>query len=102
MKCYYTAQAGLAVAIPLGILGLLLLVSRRKETNRALAVLGIVLGGVTMAAPTVLIGTCKTPTMICNEVLKPTMLFAGGAVIVLSVLALILGERRTEATVSGR
>lgn len=100
MKCFYTAKAGVAMGIPLGILGLLVLVSRRKETNRVLAVLGIVLGGVAMAVPTVLIGTCGKATMICNEVLKPTMLFAGGAVIVLSVIVLVLGERKGEPTLT--
>ena len=34
MPCHYSARAAVLVAIPLGILGLLLLVSKRKETNR--------------------------------------------------------------------
>ena len=77
MPCYYSGKSAVLMAIPLGILGLLLLVSQRKETTRALAVLGIALGAVTMAVPS-FVGTCGMATMICNEVLKPTMLLAGG------------------------
>lgn len=98
MKCFYSAKAAIIIAIPIGILGLLLLFSRRKETNRMLAVLGIALGAVTMAVPA-LVGTCASPSAICNEVLKPTMLLTGGAIIVLSVIVLVLGERRRESAV---
>jgi hypothetical protein len=98
MKCFYSAKAATGMAIPVGILGLLLLVARRKETNRALAIMGIALGAVVMAVPA-LVGTCGSASAICNEVLKPTMLLAGGLVIVLSVVVLVLGERRRESTV---
>jgi len=98
MRCYYSSKTAVLVAIPLGILGLLLLLSRRKETTRLLAVMGIALGAVTMAVPS-LVGTCGMATMICNEVLKPTMLLAGGLVIALNVILLVLGERRRESTV---
>ena len=98
MPCHYSARSAVLIAIPLGILGLLLLLSRRKETTRALAVLGIALGAVTMAVPS-FVGTCGMATMICNEVLKPTMLLAGGIVVVLSVILLVLGERRRDSTV---
>ena len=98
MKCFYSAKAAIGMAIPVGILGLLLVVSRRKETKRMLGIMGIVLGGVTMAVPT-LVGTCGSASAICNEVLKPTMLLAGGAVLVLSVLVLVLGEFRREPAI---
>jgi hypothetical protein len=93
MKCFYSAKAAILVAIPIAILGLLLVVSRRKETGRALAILGVALGGITMAVP-VVVGTCGSASAICNEVLKPTMLLAGGSVAVLSVVVLVLGGRR--------
>jgi hypothetical protein len=96
MPCHYSARSAVLIAIPLAILGLLLLVSKRRETNRALAVLGISLGAVTMAVPSV-VGVCGMATMICNEVLKPTLLLAGGMVVVLSAILLVLGERRRES-----
>jgi hypothetical protein len=96
MPCYYSAKTAVLVAIPLGVLGLLLLVSRRRETTRLLAVMGIVLGAVTMAVP-VVVGTCGLVTMICNEVMKPTLLLVGGVAVVLSVILLVLGERRRES-----
>ena len=98
MKCYYSAKAAIGFAIPIGILGLLLLFSRRRETNRMLAIMGIVLGAVTVAVPT-LVGTCGSASAICNEVLKPTMELAGGLLIVLSAVLLVMGERRRESAV---
>jgi Domain of unknown function (DUF4418) len=92
MKCFYSAKAAIGFAIPIGILGVLLFFARRKETTRMLAIMGIVLSGVTMAIPT-LVGTCGSASAICNEVLKPTMILAGGAVLVLSALMLVLGGR---------
>ena len=46
-----------------------------------------------MAVPSY-VGTCGMVTMVCNEVLKPTMLLAGGIVVVLSAILLVLVERR--------
>lgn len=96
MPCHYSARSAVLIAIPLALLGLLLLVSERKETSRALAVLGISLGVVIMAVPS-FVGVCGMATMICNEVLKPTLLLAGGIVVVLSAILLVLGERRRES-----
>lgn len=97
MRCFYSAKAAIGMAIPLGVLGLLFLFSRRRETNRMLGVMGVVLGAVTMAVPTV-VGTCGSAAAICNEVLKPTMQLAGGLVMVLSAIVLTLGEQRREST----
>jgi hypothetical protein len=98
MKCYYSARAAIGFAIPIGVLGLLLLFSRRRETNRMLAIMGIVLGAVTAAVPT-LVGTCASASAICNEVLKPTMQLAGGLLVVLSVVILVLKPRGRESAV---
>ena len=44
MKCHWTRQAEVAVAIPLLVVGALTILSRRKQTLRALVVVGLTLG----------------------------------------------------------
>lgn len=96
MKCHWSGIAELSLAIPLGLVGGATAFSKRKETLRMLAILGIVLGGVIMAVPTVLIGVCANADMICNSVMRPTLLLAGGLVIAVSVVFGLLNERKNE------
>ena len=95
MKCTWSAKTELVLGIPL-LGGVLMLVSRRKETIRAMSILGVVLGVLVILIPTTLIGVCVSAAMDCNSVLKPTMIVCGIILILVSVAALILNERRTE------
>jgi hypothetical protein len=96
MKCYWTAQASLAVAIPLLAVGLLTAFSRQKETLRALAIVGAILGIVVILLPTRLIGVCQHPGASCNLVMKPALVFAGILVIGVSLVSLVISHRRVE------
>ncbi len=96
MRCYWTARAELGLALPLAAAGVLLFVSRRKETRRALAVLIGVLGVVAMLLPTVLIGVCPQSSAVCNTAMRPTLLAAGGLTVALGLLTLIGNELRSE------
>jgi len=99
MKCYWTAQASIAAALPLGLLGLALAFSRRKETQRALAIVAAGLGVTILALPMYLIGTCASYEMICNLVLKPTMLGLGILTIVIAGVVFYLSRgSETEAS----
>ncbi len=51
MKCFWTARAAIAVAVPLGIVGLFLALARRKEGTRALSVLAIASGASPCCCP---------------------------------------------------
>ena len=94
MRCYWSARAEIGVGAPLGLAGLLLALSRRKESRRFLALLAAALGTVAMLVPTVLIGVCSSPTARCHTIMRPTLLAAGGLVVALSVIALVLNELR--------
>jgi len=96
MRCYWSARAEIGVAAPLGVVGALLFVARRRETRRALAVLAGTLGAVAMLVPTVLIGVCPTATAVCRTTMRPTLLAAGGLVVALAVVCLVLNELRGE------
>ncbi len=92
MRCYWTARAELGLALPLAAAGILLFVSRRRETSRSLAVLIGVLGAVAMLLPTVLVGVCAQSGAICNTTMRPILLAAGGATVALGLVTLVRNE----------
>ena len=76
MACHYTAQAALGIGIvivALGIVGLLVSDQTRAGLDLANAVLGVL----TIAVPTVLIGVCKGAMMRCHMVTLPTLIVLG-------------------------
>ena len=95
MKCLWTARGELALAIPIFAVGAMMSFSRRKETSRNLAALGVILGIFTLLLPTSLIGVCSS-NMPCNTVMKPTMLVSGSAIILTGIIGLVLAQRREE------
>jgi hypothetical protein len=96
MKCLWTAQAELATGGALLILGVLTTISKRKESQRDLGIMGVGLGAVTMLLPTVLIGVCTTMTALCNQVEQPAMLLLGGIVMITSATSVFSSTRRQE------
>mgnify|MGYP001818665633 FL=1 len=76
-RCHWTRQPEVAVALPLGIVGILVLFCRRRQTQRALLFVGMALGAAAILLPAYLIGVCASDDMICNMLMKPTLLFAG-------------------------
>lgn len=95
MKCNWTAKAEIAVAVPLLAVGAMLATSRRKETKRNTAVMGVVLGVFAMALPTYLIGVCST-NHLCNTVMKPSLLVFGSVITAGSLGALVMAQRSKE------
>jgi len=98
MKCHWTAMAELGLALPTLAVGSLMGFSRKKETRRSLAVAGVALGAVVMLLPTALIGVCANPDMLCNALMRPALLLAGGLVVALSAAYGLLGMRQQEET----
>jgi uncharacterized membrane protein len=89
MKCHWTRQAEIAIAIPLLIVGVLMVVNRRRQTLRILSILGFVLGLSAFLLPAYLIGVCASEDMICNMLMKPTLLLAGVLTMVASLAGLL-------------
>jgi len=96
MICHWTAEAEIALAVPLLTVGGLMAFNRRRETLRALSILGIVLGVFVILLPTNLIGVCMSADMLCNMVMKPTLVFAGALITSASLVALMI-IRKEEA-----
>ena len=93
-RCFYTARAEIAVGVTLFFIGAFMLMGGRRETWRALSFLGLIEGIFAILLPTVLIGICMKNTMTCRQEMEPTLYAAGGVVIVLSLVALIINEMR--------
>ena len=88
MKCHWTGIAEIGVAIPLAMVGISQIFSKRKETINLASMFGIVLGALAIAFPTFMIGVCANPDMLCNMVMKPTLIAAGSIAIVANVVVL--------------
>ena len=97
MKCLWTARGEIVAGIPLVAIGVLMLVSRRKESLRNLSILGIILGILVTLLPTRIIGVCQSG-MNCNIVMRPAMLALGAVVAAASLVSLILSLRGKENT----
>jgi len=92
MKCLWSARGALAVGASLAVAGGLLFFARRKETRRALGIVGALLGLFTVLLPTSLIGTCASGGAVCNTTMKPIMLAAGGLAVAASLVLLVVNE----------
>jgi hypothetical protein len=96
MKCHWTAIAEIGLAIPLLLVGLMNITSKRQETLRSLNVLGTALGVLVILFPTALIGVCAKPDMICNMIMKPTLILAGTLTIIASLGVEVKAYRQVE------
>jgi hypothetical protein len=97
MKCYWTAIAEIGIAIPLGLVGLANLLSRRKESSAGMGVVGLSLGALAVAFPTALIGVCANPMMLCNMVMRPTLMLSGIIAMAASAGLIVMSLRARQA-----
>jgi hypothetical protein len=96
MKCHWTAVASIAMAIPLLVTGVMQWFNKRKESQRALSILGAVMGAIVILLPTALIGVCAHPDATCNLIMRPSLMFMGTLVVGINLFNLIVVERRPE------
>ena len=96
MKCHWTAQGEIAVAVPVAGVGFLLALARKRESKLWASGLGAVLGILPILLATSLIGTCTTATMYCNTAMKPFLFVVGGLISIVSLLALIVVWNRKD------
>jgi hypothetical protein len=97
MKCHWTGIAEIGVAIPLGLVGIFDITSKRKESFNILSTMGVVLGALVILFPTVLIGVCSNPDMLCNMIMKPGLILLGSLAILASLVVFITSRKMAEA-----
>jgi len=100
MKCHWTAMATPAVAVPLLIVGGLLLFTRRRETLLALSLLGAVMGIFAALLPTWLIGVCASDEMLCNIEMKPALIFSGVVTLGFGLIGLVVALKSRSGLLS--
>ena len=96
MRCHWTAIASISMAVPLLAVGVMQWFSKRKETQRALSLLGALMGIFVILFPTALIGVCSHPDATCNLIMRPALIFMGTVVIGVNLLNWFCAERRLE------
>ncbi len=96
MKCHWTAMAEVAMAAPLLVVGLLLALSKRRESRRALAAVAAIQGLLVVLLPTALVGVCPNPEMLCSSVMKPTLILGGLLVVAIGAAGLLAPGRELE------
>lgn len=96
MKCHWSGQAELALAAPLLLTGSLLGFTRKREALRNLSLVSGVLGVFVIALPTALIGVCANPDMICNSIMKPSLILLGSVIVGLSAFGVYKSYRMKE------
>jgi undecaprenyl pyrophosphate phosphatase UppP len=84
-KCHWTAQASLAGAVPLAVLGGMTALGRSRPARRSLSIIGAILGIFVILLPTTLIGVCASDFMRCSLIMKPTLIMSGLIVTALCV-----------------
>ncbi len=93
MRCYYTAQASIALGALIFIVGGTLFFARQAESRGLLNLIALALGAAVILVPTVLIGTCKNPDMACNIGAKPGLLLLGSIVMILGAVGIWQARR---------
>jgi hypothetical protein len=96
MKCNWSAQSEIVVGAGLLTVGILMLVSRKKETTSFLAIIGIVLGSAVILLPTRIIGVCSS-MMPCHTFMRPFLIMMGALVIALCVTGLVISLSSKES-----
>lgn len=100
MKCHWAGIAAIGAAVPLGLAGIFAVRNRRKEAMRQTGIVGAAAGAMGILFPTALIGVCANPSMMCNMVMRPTLIAAGTVAIAASVALFVLA-RETAFTTAG-
>jgi hypothetical protein len=96
MKCHWTAQGEIAVAVPLAGVGIFMAASRRKMMLITLGVVGVLMGAMAIALPNGLIGTCAVQTHLCNTAMKPILDITGSLTIIGSLAAMVIARKVKE------
>lgn len=93
MKCYYTANAELAVGIIAALIGIAIILIDKNKAKLVLSAVQAVLGLVIILIPTAIIGVCGSPMMHCVSTTKPALIVIGALVTVISVILALLTLR---------
>lgn len=85
MKCWWSAQAEISIAIMFIVAGITILAFKSAETQFGVSIMTIALGVIAILIPSVLIGGCMKDTMPCQSITFPCIYVISGVTIAVSI-----------------
>lgn len=102
MKCYYSTQTVAAIAVLLGITGVLFLFATTRESHCLLSIVVIAEAMVVILIPAKLIGGCPMKTMLCQSKTFPSFYIIATIYIITALFVIMKWvrayEKKTEPT----
>ena len=89
MPCGYTARAEIGVGALLVILGGLAALFLTAGNKLVMGIMGISVGGLVIALPTVLTGMCAMSSHPCRTTTEPVLILLGVVVIIVSLVVIL-------------
>ena len=97
MKCYWSTQALIPLAVILFTIGILFFVARIIQVKMVLSIIAIVTAAMVILIPAKLIGGCQMKTMACQSLTFPAVYLIGTALILSSIGELIFLKKKAES-----
>ena len=99
MRCYGNRAAEVAIGAPLFAVGAVMTFAKFKSKAGFFALSGVaVLAGLAgILMPTKVVGTCSSPTAICNTLMKPMLISIGSVIVVGGLSSGLLLTRRSKS-----
>ena len=101
MKCYWSTQAILALAVILLVIAVLFFIADSAQTKTMLSVVTIATAAMVILIPAKLIGGCGKMTMACRSLTFPAF-YVIGIVFILSAIAEMIFVQKEKAQIAGQ
>ena len=96
MKCFWTTQAEIGLAILLAVAAVLILLAANAQVRKGLYAMVAAINVVGILFPAVLIGGCPNHMMPCQKVTFPALYLIHGILLLVSLVSLLRKEDHGE------
>ena len=97
MKCHWAGRTEIVIGFLLFLSGILLIISKAKETKIILYIMSIAISISAILIPTVIIGGCIKADMICRTISYPCIYLISSIAIAISIIGLALQHKNKKA-----
>lgn len=101
MKCYWSTQAVIALAVILLVIGVLFYLADSAQTKNMLSIVTVATAAMVILIPAKLIGGCGMMTMACRSLTFPAFYVIGILFIVSAVVEIVLAQKE-KARIAGQ
>lgn len=96
MKCFWSIQAEIGLAILLAVAAVIILLSANAQIRKGVYVMVIAINVVGILFPAVLIGGCPNHMMPCQKVTFPALYLIHGILLLVSLASLLIKEEKKD------